>query len=176
MKKIRISILTMGLIVALMSFMSCNDDCSWDDVRRPTALVTVYPNGAEGFTMQLDDKTVLVPTNLKASPFGEKTVRALVNYEDETATNGSYRNVKINWIDSIRTKNPVMTLGDDDLKVYGNDPVEIMRDWVTVAEDGFLTLRLRTLWSPSRNPSLPACKSSSTGTLSVARSLRNSLS
>ena len=147
MKKIRISILAMGLIVALMSFMSCNDDCSWDDVRRPTALVTVYPNGAEGFTMQLDDKTVLVPTNLKASPFGEKTVRALVNYEDETATNGSYRNVKINWIDSIRTKNPVMTLGDDDLKVYGNDPVEIIRDWVTVAEDGFLTLRLRTLWS-----------------------------
>ena len=50
MKKIRISILTMGLIVALMSFMSCNDDCSWDDVRRPTALVTVYPNGAEGFS------------------------------------------------------------------------------------------------------------------------------
>ena len=52
----------------------------------------------------------------------------------------------MNWIDSIRTKEPVQTLGDDDLKVYGNDPVEIMRDWVTVAEDGYLTLRLRTLW------------------------------
>ena len=29
---------------------------------------------------------------------------------------------------------------------FGNDPIEIVRDWVSVAEDGFVTLRIRTLW------------------------------
>ena len=31
-------------------------------------------------------------------------------------------------------------------QVYGSDPIEIVRDWVTIAEDGYLTLRVRTLW------------------------------
>ncbi len=30
--------------------------------------------------------------------------------------------------------------------LYGNDPVDIVDDWVTVAEDGYLTLRFSTLW------------------------------
>ena len=35
--------------------------------------------------------------------------------------------------------------------VFGNDPVEIIKDWVTIAEDGYLTLRIRTIWgTPGR--------------------------
>ncbi len=30
--------------------------------------------------------------------------------------------------------------------IYGSDPVEIVNDWVTIAEDGYLTLRFRTIW------------------------------
>ena len=78
-------------------------------------------------------------------------MRALVNYVEESSSNGSYRNVRVNWIDSIRTKYPVMTTGDDN-SAYGNDPIEIVRDWVTVAEDGFLTLRIRTLWGLGQGP------------------------
>lgn len=54
----------------------------------------------------------------------------------------------VNWIDSIRTKQPVETQGSEaeNVKVYGNDPIEIVKDWVSVAEDGYVTLRIRTLW------------------------------
>ena len=72
--------LTIGLIACTLTFSSCNNDDNYEIVKRPTALVTVYPNGSEGFIMQLDDSTSLVPTNMKESPFGEKNVRALVNY------------------------------------------------------------------------------------------------
>lgn len=151
MKKLNIYLLSMMMIVTSFSLVSCDDDddCYADIL--PTALVTVYPQGDNAFTMQLDDKTTLVPTNMKASPFGEKEVRALVNYVEETGSNGSYRNVRVNWIDSIRTKYPVMTTDDDNL-TYGNDPIEIVRDWLTVAEDGFLTLRIRTLWGVGQGP------------------------
>lgn len=146
MKTMKLSALALGLMAALPVLNSCDTDSDDVDVRRPTALVTVYPGASSGFTMQLDDQTTLVPTNMTASPFGEKHVRALINYTEENATNGSIRNVHVNWIDSIRTKLPVETLGEDDEKKYGNDPFEIVRDWVTVAEDGFITLRIRTLW------------------------------
>ena len=151
MKKLNIYLLSMMMIVTSLSLVSCDDDDDCYADYLPTALVTVYPQGDDAFTMQLDDKTTLVPTNMKASPFGEKEVRALVNYVEESSSNGSYRNVRVNWIDSIRTKYPVMTTGDDN-SAYGNDPIEIVRDWVTVAEDGFLTLRIRTLgdWDRAR--------------------------
>ena len=54
----------------------------------------------------------------------------------------------VNWIDSILTKKPapyLSTPAENDAK-YGNDEVDIVRDWVTVAEDGYLTLRFRALW------------------------------
>lgn len=131
-----------------MMLPSCTNDDGSAELLRPTALVTVCPNADGSFIMQLDDETQLVPTNLKTSPFGAKEVRALVNY---TETNVSpqdtrVRNVEVNWLDSIRTKLPVETLGEQDAAKYGNDPVEIIQDWVTVAEDGYLTLRIRTLW------------------------------
>ena len=151
MKKLNIYLLSMMMIVTSLSLVSCDDDDDCYADYLPTALVTVYPQGDDAFTMQLDDKTTLVPTNMKASPFGEKEVRALVNYVEESSSNGSYRNVRANWIDSIRTKYPVMTTGNDN-SAYGNDPIEIVRDWVTVAEDGFLTLRIRTLWGLGQGP------------------------
>ena len=35
-------------------------------------------------------------------------------------------------------------MGEENDTVYGTDPVEIVNDWVTIAEDGYLTLRFRT--------------------------------
>lgn len=136
-------------VVVLMMLPSCINDDDSSELLRPTALVTVCPNADGSFIMQLDDETRLVPTNLKSSPFGTKEVRALVNY---TETNVSpqdkiIRNVEVNWLDSIRTKLPVETLGEQDAVKFGNDPVEIVQDWVTVAEDGYLTLRIRAIWS-----------------------------
>lgn len=135
-------------VVALMMLPSCTNDDDSPELLRPTALVTVCPNADGSFIMQLDNATQLVPTNLKTSPFGTKEVRALVNYTETNVSpqDKKERNVEVNWLDSIRTKLPVETLGKQDEVKYGNDPVEIVQDWVTVAEDGYLTLRIRTLW------------------------------
>jgi hypothetical protein len=144
--------LALGLMAGLVTLQSCNDD---DDNYYyypgylPNALVTVRPAADGSFTMQLDDSTTLTPANMQQSPFGNKEVRALVNcYKANSTTNDDNR-VNIVWIDSIRTKLPVATTGNDDDKTYGNDPIEIVRDWVTVAEDGYLTLRFRTRWGNS---------------------------
>lgn len=135
-------------VVVLMMLPSCTSDNDSPELLRPTALVTVCPNADGSFIMQLDNATQLVPTNLKTSPFGTKEVRALVNYTETNVSpqDKKVRNVEVNWLDSIRTKLPVETLGKQDEIKYGNDPVEIVQDWVTVAEDGYLTLRIRTLW------------------------------
>lgn len=153
MKTRKLSVLVLGFLASVFGLTSCDMDSDNYNVQRPTALVTVYPVTSESFRMQLDDQTVLFPTNMKASPFGDKKVRALVSYEyeEDANLNSNLRNVRVNWIDSIRTKQPVVSKGSDDEKLYGNDGIEIVRDWVTVAEDGYLTLRLRTIWGGGKH-------------------------
>lgn len=138
---------------SLFVFQSCLDDDSSVDTYWPNALVTVKPIGGDSVYLQLDDETTLLPVNLKKAPFGNKEVRALVNYKEINEPRGTYsKAVHINWIDSIRTKPMAVDLGEQNNTVYGNDPVEIVNDWVTIVEDGYLTLRFRTLWggSPSK--------------------------
>ena len=144
-----------GIIVAMFTFIACQDDKEEDTLSYPTALVTVKPNlGNTAFTLQLDDSVSLTPYNMKPSPFGMKEMRALVNYNvvDGPAVKEGKDRVKgttyvnINWLDSIRTKVMAKNLGDANAKTYGNDPLEVVNDWVSIAEDGYLTLRFRTRW------------------------------
>lgn len=93
----------------------------------------------------MDDTTTLLPVNLNASPFGKKEVRALTNFEwVDRPSEGYTHAVQVNWIDSILTKQTAPDLGLKNDSIYGTDPVEIVNDWVTIAEDGYLTLRFRT--------------------------------
>ena len=140
--------------VASLGFQSCLDD---DDDKyamlAPNALVTVKNASDNSCYLQLDERTTLLPVNLKSSPFGEKEVRALVNYSNVDEPSGAYSQaVYVNWIDSLLTKPMAPNLGEaQNDEVYGDDPVEMVADWVTIAEDGYLTLRFRTVRS---NPSL----------------------
>lgn len=141
--------MTLGVICLSMTFQSCLDDDNADSgMLYPNALVTVKPINATSFFLQLNDSTTLLPTNYTALPFGNKQVRALVNYNEVDKPHVGYsKAVYINWIDSILTKPFAPDLGA--LKndtVYGTDPVEIINDWVTIAEDGYLTLRFRTIY------------------------------
>lgn len=148
MKKYRFYVYAIAVALSALALQSCDDDDEYDDsLLRPTALVTVIPADDESFIMQLDNTTSLNPVNMQKSPFGMKEVRALVNYSEVNASaKSSSRDVHVNWIDSIRTKMPVPSLGEDNDEQYGDDPIEIVKDWVTIAEDGYLTLRVRTLW------------------------------
>lgn len=146
MKRIRTTLCTIALISGICALQSCINDGHDYELQRPTALVTVRPSeDGSSFSLQLDNATTLYPSNVKASPYGKKEVRALINYTEEKDFDKSGQ-VHINWMDSIRTKAPVPYLGEDNDTKYGNDPIEIVRDWVTVAEDGYLTLRIRTVW------------------------------
>ena len=148
MKRFGLATFVLGsLILSTLSSCTSNDDMA---LMQPTALVTVRPSDSGTFTLQLDNTTTLYPTNMKSSPFGNKEVRALVNYTDE-GSRGNTRNVHINWIDRIRTKNTVPDLGIENDAKYGNDAIEIVNDWVTIAEDGYLTLRIRTQWGLLNN-------------------------
>ena len=156
-----------GILLTMLILPSCLDDD--DDVSRlyPNALVTVKEAADETVYFQLDETTTLLPVNITSHPFDSKEVRALVNYEEVDDSSEEYdQAVKVNWIDSIRTKPMAPNLGEDNDNEYGNDPVEIVSDWVTIAEDGYLTLRFPTMWSqlgithyvnliPTNNPENP---------------------
>lgn len=142
------------ILVTTLSFTACNDD---EDDNRHTicpvlpqynALVTVKPNTDNtSVYLQLDDNTTVFPLNLAKSPFGTKEVRALatiLNSNDKTQ--GYDRSATVARLDSIRTKDLGKDLGSANSTTYGTDPVEIVKNWVTIVEDGYLTLRFRTNW------------------------------
>lgn len=135
----------------LLSLQAC--DKNEYTISFTPAVVTIIPTENNAFVMQLTDNITLFPTNLKTTPYGQKEVRAQVLYELES---GSYESgkadVTVMSIDSIRTKMPVMDADSENDRLYGNDPIDIVRDWRTVAEDGYLTLRLRTRWGRTAKP------------------------
>lgn len=147
-------VLVIGLCT---SFVSCdNDDDSFPvyPINRPNAIVTVKPvAGCDSFFMQLDDTTTINAVNMRSKPYGNKEVRAFVSFRVlEQRPSGRNVDVYVNWMDSILTKPMSENLGDEtNASHYGNDPVEILRDW-TVAEDGYLTIHFRTQWANNGTP------------------------
>lgn len=132
---------------------SCSDD---DDkggliigpVPHGNAIVTVKPvMEKDSFYMQLDDSTTLSAVNVKKSPYGDKEVRAFILADVMGRPDAKRRHyeVYLHSMDSVLTKPMAPSLADDNAKKYGQDPVEIMRNW-TVSEDGYLTLQFTTRW------------------------------
>jgi len=154
MKRLMLSMMSLLLLAfAPMVVSSCDLDSDSDAndyicTFYPTAIVTVRPATAiSQFYLQLNDSVSLLPSNMQTSPYGDKEVRAYVNYGSSDA-NPLIHNaaVQINWIDSILTKKMVPDMGADNAKTYGNDPVEIVKDFETCAEDGYMNIRFRTTW------------------------------
>ena len=148
MKRINFILCAFGLALSAMSLGSCNNNDYYDyGYLRPTAVVTVRPQADGSFFMQLDDFTVIYPDNMDKSPFGDKEVRALVNYTPSVANDAdpesSFSYARINWIDSLLTKQMAPNDVEDIDKTYGTDPVEILRGW-TVVEDGYFTIDFAT--------------------------------
>ena len=83
MKRVFVSLTSILLIAATaIGIISCSDDDN--DIYRnlyPNALVTVKPVDANSFYMQLDDNITLKPTNMTSSPYGNREVRALINFD-----------------------------------------------------------------------------------------------
>ena len=150
-------------MLSLPVLQSCLNDSDYDydySYWYPDAIVTVKPVTGEGsdyFYFQLDDNTKLWPLDNESLPYGEKEVRAFVKYVETdmpAGVDGSVydKAVQISWMDSILTKKAVPAPQDVDEaeidRTYGDDPVEIFRDW-TVVEDGYFTIHFNTGWGSS---------------------------
>lgn len=158
LKKAQTLVLAMGALLSLPLFQSCLDDGDAYDpsIMYPNAIVTVKPvtdaeNGDYHY-FQLDDNTKLWPLDNSSLPYGDKEVRAFVNYTEVEMPAGVdtevySKAVQVNWRDTILTKPAVATKGttEDDIEAYGDDGVEILKDW-TVVEDGYFTIHFYTRW------------------------------
>ena len=147
MKRKNLLLLAVGLLATALWLPSCDNDDENVWYAYPNALVTVKPVDANSFYMQLDERTTLKPVNLKGSPYGDEEVRALVSFAVVNENPAPYdKAVRVTWMDDILTK-PTIVRTAENTEDYGNDPVEIVDDWVTIVEDGYLTLRFRTIAS-----------------------------
>ena len=150
MKNLKLFILAISLVICSFAAQSCKKD---EPVKLYDAIVTIKPS-ADNTTVafQLDEDTVVYPVNFTGHDFSPVEQRALINYRDATAEErGKSVNqgklIYVNWLQFILTKQMAPNLGPEDNEdEYGDDPVELVNDWVTLAEDGYLNLRFRTLW------------------------------
>ena len=138
------------LLVSSLMLVVGLTSCENDDYREPTynGLVTIRYTESDVLYFQLDDVRTLYPVNIGNSKLWKDGQRALINFQvvdedDKGFTDAVY----VNWIERVLTKSMVESKGVENDSLYGKDPVEIVRDWVTVVEDGYLTLRFRTYWS-----------------------------
>lgn len=137
------------LTITVATFTACSSDDDNNYVICPKVknfgIVTVKHSADSIVYLQLDDSTTLYPQNIKNSIFGGKEVRAFVDFSVMKENNSQYTySVIVNGIDSVLTKPTAATLGTDNDKVYGNDPVEVMTGFPTVCEDNYLTLYIAT--------------------------------
>ncbi len=140
-----------SFLIAGLAFTSCIKDGPDYTAYYPNAIVTVK-NSPEGeFYFQLDDKTVVKPTNITRNPY-DKEVRALVTIGVEGPWKGDVKDIKIDHavyvyaMDSIRTKSTSPSLGLLDDKTYGDAPIEILNEWCTLVEDNYLTVSFLAYW------------------------------
>lgn len=161
--------LLMLALTCTVSFTSCSDDDDDNYIIDPnlgaTALVTLKTEGSQ-FLMQLDDSTRIYPVNIDKNPYGDKELRALtvfrkakdseIGHLDAAHANNA---VYVTNIDTIRTKPMSADLGkENNEKEYKNDELEIVNDWTTVCEDGYLTLRFRTYFTGNKPHTLRLVK------------------
>lgn len=154
MRTLKALVLLFTVALAIPALQSCdNDDDYIYTGIYPNAMVTVKKTSAGGVFLQLDDNTTLYPVNMKKSPYTLDEVRAFASIRlTDDDSNGYTKAAYVQYLDSVLTKFTVPTLGDDDEATYGEDPIDIVRDWTTVVEDGFITLRIRAPWGYTNKP------------------------
>lgn len=140
----------LAAILAAAIFSSCSHNK--DNYRYyREAIVTVKPLDNGSFYMQLTDNETLCPEDYPKPPYSDKEKRAYIIYSYTGLTDPDYgKVVTVERMDSIRTKSPVAYNGETEeelAEMYGNDPLEIMNDWITCVEDGYLTLNIMAHWS-----------------------------
>lgn len=147
----RIFIALAAMVAATVSISSCRSDNFNTDGLLVNAIVTVKSEGGR-CALQVEDDIKVYPTNVKDGIFGGREVRALTQFTSKgTSPLTDGQEVSLLWIDSVLTKKALVA---EEGVEYGNDPVDIYNDWLTVAEDGYVNLHIRTYFGYSDTPHL----------------------
>lgn len=145
-------------IVAALSACSLQDDdgermanaAAW-----PDAIVTIKTRTSGETFFQLDDSTTLEPVGWK-NPY-RREIRALVKYDVLSGKSEQFScKISVSRVDTIRTKNALAVDEPEAAAVRpdGGDPVDIVFDWLTVCEDGYLTVHFGAKWGVYNRPHL----------------------
>lgn len=141
------------MAASALTLFSCSfeSDRDYADANngKANALVTVKTLETGETYFQVDDSTTFEPVGWTNTFKEEK--RALCNLTVlEEKSEKFDKKVSVNWINEILTKKALTTEEAESDNVLGReDPVEIINDFWTVCEDGYLTLHFATHWGNS---------------------------
>ncbi len=145
----RITICLLALLPAILAGCSMADYgeemAPVSDAAAYSAIVSVRtaPSGTVYF--QVDDRTRLLPFGDTAPYQGlERILCGLLIYADQDAEFGHRADVL--WYEAL-DKGSV-----SGASIGGDDPLEILSDWMTSCEDGYLTLHYEAWWGESSVP------------------------
>lgn len=105
-----------------------------------TAIVTVHKSPTDTIYFQVDDTTRLFPTNYYGTYTGLERIVCGITVFKEIVPNYGYR-TSVDWFDQL-DKGTFTT----SKPAGSNDGLDILSDWMTSCEDGFLTLHYSTWW------------------------------
>lgn len=151
-----------ALLMAIpVIFTACNDDDGdYTPPRVYNALVTVV-SADKANLLVVNDSLTVKPAGVVGTIYNKPEVRALAKFAvpgyDAKPNQCVYytlandQEVRILSLDTIRTK--PSTLWDETLdKQLGGAPINIEKTWMTVAEDGYLTLHYTIMLGTKGNP------------------------
>lgn len=149
MKNFKLCLAAASMLAALTaSLSSCSVDNDYSVLPNPNAVVTIKTTDSGASYFQVDGKTTFEPVNWN-NPYGRE-VRALLRYSEEPGDAGEFsKRVKVEWIDSVRTKSAV--LYDEEFGTKKTTALSIYNDWITCCEDGYLTLHFAAWFGSGRN-------------------------
>ena len=150
MRMKRLTICMLALLPALLAGCAMALDKEGmeaaSDAAAYSAIVSVRTDPSGTVYFQVDDRTRLLPSGDTAPYKGlERILCGLLIYADQVPDYGHRADVL--WYEAL--DKGVVSAG---ASVGGDDTLDILSDWMTSCEDGYLTLHYETWWGDSAVP------------------------
>lgn len=127
-----------------------NDEAFYDVDSGYNALVTVKALSSGQVYFQLDDSTTVEPIDFNYT-FSDE-LRALCKLDSEGESENFSFSARVPMFKEILTKKALDSTDEDNASILAKqDPVNVYPDWITVCEDGYLTIHFASQWGISSN-------------------------
>lgn len=133
MKRLKRLGLSVGIILASLTFHSCLDDDGYSLDKFWIGVATIESESSGAHYFRLDDSSTLWPVNVDyyTGHNLQDGQRALLNYTILSDSLSGYSHyVKVNGVEAILTKNIAEDMGEKNDSFYGTDPVAVKDIWI----------------------------------------------